>query len=101
MIPYPLTAAIDAACVMELRAVSDFIPSGDHEVVICEVVQYRNGLPAAFPSDSAMQQAPTSPAASGTMGLDRTSASVDFADVDEVAADALYTSDLRRLGLML
>ena len=27
---------------MELRAASGFMPCGDHEVVICDVVAYRN-----------------------------------------------------------
>ncbi|KAG1662946.1 hypothetical protein FOA52_006699 [Chlamydomonas sp. UWO 241] len=34
----------DAACAMELQAMSDFIPCGDHEVVICDVVGYENGV---------------------------------------------------------
>ena len=37
-----LSLYTDAACVMELRAASGFTPCGDHEVVICDVVAYRN-----------------------------------------------------------
>jgi flavin reductase (DIM6/NTAB) family NADH-FMN oxidoreductase RutF len=36
-----LSADADAAGVMELKVVSDFIPAGDHEVVICDVVNWK------------------------------------------------------------
>ncbi|KAG2449974.1 hypothetical protein HYH02_000078 [Chlamydomonas schloesseri] len=32
----------DAACVMELQVTSDFMPCGDHDVVLCKVVAYEN-----------------------------------------------------------
>lgn len=34
---------------MELKVVSDFIPAGDHEVVICDVVSWK------MPDDAAIQ----------------------------------------------
>jgi flavin reductase (DIM6/NTAB) family NADH-FMN oxidoreductase RutF len=35
-------AAADAVGVMELKVVSDFIPAGDHEVVVCDVVNWKH-----------------------------------------------------------
>jgi flavin reductase (DIM6/NTAB) family NADH-FMN oxidoreductase RutF len=32
----------DAVGVMELKVVSDFIPAGDHEVVVCDVVNWKH-----------------------------------------------------------
>ncbi|KAG2482795.1 hypothetical protein HYH03_018285 [Edaphochlamys debaryana] len=32
----------DAACVMELEAASDFVPCGDHEVVLCRVTRFED-----------------------------------------------------------
>lgn len=37
----------DAAGVMELKVVSDFIEAGDHEVVICDVVKWKTPEAAA------------------------------------------------------
>jgi hypothetical protein len=34
--------AADAVGVMELKVVSDFIPAGDHEVVVCDVVSWKH-----------------------------------------------------------
>jgi hypothetical protein len=31
----------DACSIMELKVASDFIPAGDHEVVICDVVDWK------------------------------------------------------------
>lgn len=42
-----LSAAADAAGIMELKVVSDFIPAGDHEVVICDVVNWKTPEAAA------------------------------------------------------
>lgn len=35
----------DAASVMELEVVSDFMPCGDHEVVLCRVARWENLTP--------------------------------------------------------
>jgi hypothetical protein len=35
-------AAADAVGMMELKVVSEFIPAGDHEVVICDVVSWKH-----------------------------------------------------------
>ena len=98
----------DAACVMELRAVSDFIPSGDHEVVVCEVVRYKNGsqragdglamsVPSPEPTPHPKGQASTSERQElATAGFSPSA----FADVDAEAAEVLYTADLRREGFM-
>jgi flavin reductase (DIM6/NTAB) family NADH-FMN oxidoreductase RutF len=40
-------ATEDAAGVMELKVVSEFIPAGDHEVVICDVVNWETPEAAA------------------------------------------------------
>ncbi|WIA22781.1 hypothetical protein OEZ86_009734 [Tetradesmus obliquus] len=38
---YGLPVLADAVGVMELKVVSDFIPAGDHEVVVCDVVAWK------------------------------------------------------------
>lgn len=40
---------------MELKVASDFIPAGDHEVVVCDVVDWR--IPE-LADDSPLQQRP-------------------------------------------
>eukprot|EP00882_Tetradesmus_deserticola_P033956 GHRQ01038838.1.p1 GENE.GHRQ01038838.1~~GHRQ01038838.1.p1 ORF type:complete len:164 (+),score=51.69 GHRQ01038838.1:697-1188(+) len=40
---YGLPVLADAVGVMELRVVSEFIPAGDHEVVLCDVVSWKHG----------------------------------------------------------
>lgn len=40
--PAAVAAATDAVGVMELKVVSDFIPAGDHEVVVCDVVSWKH-----------------------------------------------------------
>ena len=72
---------------MEIRAVSGFIPSGDHEVVICEVVQFKNGVPTAADHPSKL--------------IESSNLSTVGTEVDIVAAEALYTADLRREVMML
>ncbi|GLC47366.1 hypothetical protein PLESTB_000166300 [Pleodorina starrii] len=39
---YGVMTLEDSASVMELEVVSDFMPCGDHDVVICRVTQYEN-----------------------------------------------------------
>ncbi|KAF6265514.1 hypothetical protein COO60DRAFT_1478956 [Scenedesmus sp. NREL 46B-D3] len=39
---YGLPVLADAVGVMELKVVSDFIPAGDHEVVVCDVVSWKH-----------------------------------------------------------
>lgn len=50
--------AADAAGVMELKVVSDFIPAGDHEVVICDVVAWKTPEAAAGDAWPTRKQAP-------------------------------------------
>lgn len=53
-----IAAAADAAGVMELKVVSDFIPAGDHEVVICDVVAWKTPEAAAGDAWPTRKQAP-------------------------------------------
>lgn len=42
--------AADAVGLMELKVVSEYIPAGDHEVVICDVVDWKTLVPAGTSS---------------------------------------------------
>lgn len=44
--PWRAATTTDALGVMQLRVVSDFIPAGDHEVVVCDVVAWKALAPA-------------------------------------------------------
>ena len=66
---------------MLLRAVSEFFPSGDHDVVICEVQAYCNGNVSA---------------ATGDLSSMMTTGSGGEEEYDA----PMYTSDLRALGLI-
>ena len=56
-------------------------------MVICEVVQFKNGVPTAADHPSKLSES-SNPSTVG-------------AEVDIVAAEVLYTADLRREGMML
>jgi hypothetical protein len=42
LLPLLLLLLPDAVGVMELKVVSDFIAAGDHEVVVCDVVNWKH-----------------------------------------------------------
>lgn len=88
---YGLPTLADAACVMELRAASEFINCGDHDVVICDVVSYEN-----------IGSHPTLGMAADGAHVDPMGMPTSTTD-DEAAPegqDVLYTGDLRHQGYM-
>lgn len=84
----PLLLLGDSCGWMELRVVGEPVPSGDHDVVICEVTGW--GTPQA----AALQ------AAAGAAGKAAEQAASGAAALGGAPARPLYTGHLRQLGLL-
>jgi hypothetical protein len=82
----------DAAGIMELQVVSDFIPGGDHEVVLCDVVAWKHMDDAAAGVGAGIVVAaePSSSSSSSSSG----------SGLVQPASMPLYTGFLRQEGYL-
>lgn len=79
----------DAIGIMELQVVSDFIPAGDHEVVICDVKNWKF-----------LSGAPAEQAATAAAGAAASTAGGRSSSSEQVASAPLYTGYLRSQGYL-
>ena len=90
----PLLLLGDSCGWMGLRILGEPVQSGDHDVVICEVISW--GTPERVAAASAADGA----AAGGAAGEAAEQAAPGAAAAGGAPARALYTGHLRQLGLM-